>query len=501
MAEYYINSAVSADWAASTIYSSGDRVVPTRGYGTATAKKYVFECTTGGTSGGSEPTWGTTPGGTTSDNTAVWTCREATSEANASRYLDYIYNNRATAGDTIYINPTHSESPSGAYALTNTASTAANPIRVVCADFGAEPPTSLATGAAITAGTSFTFNDPIVAYGIEFNTTGTSNAMRINAGAAEARGPFINCTFNVNADARFDIWGNKSHHEWALAVLKNCTVNFASTSSQSFFYIEQAEFVMEGGAISSGGATNGVFAANSYDYGIAKLTCRGVDLSGISPTQVVGTGKAIEADFFDCKMKSSFTAARPTQPYHPKKRFHNCDSGNTFYRIKEVHYCGDIDSETTLVRTGGYTENGQGLSHKMTTTANASLVNPLVGAELAINNTTTGSAVTVTCEILHDSATNLTDKEVWLEVIGLDTTSYCKGSWYNDANAAYLLPSATAADQTASSETWTTTGMSNPNKQKLSVTFTPRQKGPIVARVVLAKASKTIYVCPELAVA
>ena len=38
--------------------------------------------------------------------------------------------------------------------------------------------------------------------------------------------------------------------------------------------------------------------------------------------------------------------------------------------------------------------------------------------------------------------------------------------------------------------------MSNPNKQKLSVTFTPQQIGTIKCRVCLAKTSKTVYVDP-----
>lgn len=57
-----------ADWAATTAYSLGDRVEPT------TPNTYVYECTTAGTSSGSEPTWPTTPvGSTVADGTVVWT--------------------------------------------------------------------------------------------------------------------------------------------------------------------------------------------------------------------------------------------------------------------------------------------------------------------------------------------------------------------------------------------------------------------------------------------
>ena len=60
--------AVSA-WAASTGYSVGD----VRRAVTAQNTGLFFRCTTAGTSGGSEPKWGTDIGSTVTDNTCVWT--------------------------------------------------------------------------------------------------------------------------------------------------------------------------------------------------------------------------------------------------------------------------------------------------------------------------------------------------------------------------------------------------------------------------------------------
>ena len=59
----------STEWAATTAYSLETNVRPTVSDGN------VYECTTAGTSGGTEPVWDTTPGNTTADASCVWTAR------------------------------------------------------------------------------------------------------------------------------------------------------------------------------------------------------------------------------------------------------------------------------------------------------------------------------------------------------------------------------------------------------------------------------------------
>jgi len=56
-------------WAATTAYVENDIVRPLTGYDA----RYMFKCTTAGTSGGSEPSWDLTEGNTTSDSTVEWT--------------------------------------------------------------------------------------------------------------------------------------------------------------------------------------------------------------------------------------------------------------------------------------------------------------------------------------------------------------------------------------------------------------------------------------------
>lgn len=62
--------ALATGWVEDTKYSLGDIIKPT------TYAGYWYTCTTKGTSNSSEPSWGTTIGGTTEDNDVVWTCRK-----------------------------------------------------------------------------------------------------------------------------------------------------------------------------------------------------------------------------------------------------------------------------------------------------------------------------------------------------------------------------------------------------------------------------------------
>lgn len=174
---------------------------------------------------------------------------------------------------------------------------------------------------------------------------------------------------------------------------------------------------------------------------------------------------------------------------------YNCDSGDTNYRIWTEALAGSVVSETTIVRSGGASDGTTSLSWKMVSNANAEYpLLQLESPEIVRWNETTGSSITVTVETITDNVT-LTDDECWLEVQYLGTSGFPLGTFISDAKADVL---ATAANQTTSSETWTTTGLTTPVKQKLSVSFTPQEKGFIHAVVKLARASTTVYVCPKL---
>jgi len=63
----------AGNWAATTAYSLGDKVLRTTGLGSEQTAGLYMVCTVAGTSGGTEPIWDTTVGNTTADSTVTWT--------------------------------------------------------------------------------------------------------------------------------------------------------------------------------------------------------------------------------------------------------------------------------------------------------------------------------------------------------------------------------------------------------------------------------------------
>ena len=115
MANFYVSSvayAAIAPWAATTAYTTGQIIRPTAA---VVGKRIAYRCTTGGTSAGSEPTWGLTLGGTTTSNTAVFTAVNSDTYGwtGAAGDLTTVTNAStagfAAAGDKIFLSSDHNE--------------------------------------------------------------------------------------------------------------------------------------------------------------------------------------------------------------------------------------------------------------------------------------------------------------------------------------------------------------------------------------------------------
>lgn len=483
-------------WTTITNWAVGDRVV-----GVATVNYYVMECTTGGTGGVTEPVWSTTPGNTTNDGTAVFTTRLPSTWANATLDLTRAAND--AAGDFIYVSDTHAQSTSTAISLA-WAGTAASPTRILCVDDASgEPPTTLATTATVTTTGSAALeikqsSSYLYCYGISFicGEGSSSNISLTLNGSNGGNAIYENCVFNLattSTSARLKLNASTPADN---TVCIDCDFQFSSTSQG--FVCPHGSII--GGSILSDAAVTTLFTSSGF-FG-HNISVSGLDMTNCAAAMNIANF-ALSLDQLlvrNCKLPASWSGSITSATPSAGSIFemHNADSTDTNYRYQKKTQFGIINSETTLVRTGGASDGATTISWKMASNADAEWSHQtLDSGEIVRWNETTGSAITATIEILHDSVTALTDKEIWVEVQYLGTSGFPLGAFIDDAAANYL---SSAANQTTSSETWTTSGMSNPNKQKLAVTFTPQEKGFIHATVKLAKASYTVYVDPKIVI-
>jgi hypothetical protein len=410
------------------------------------------------------------------------------------------------AGDTIYVAHNHAETTNVGNTTLAWAGTVASPSSIICGNSGAAPPTTIAATATLTttaggavinaasnaaAGCSYT-------YGITFinnSPSGSGRSITLTSNSAGSFNRFEACSFqlpNTDTTGRIGFGGAAN----GAVELVNCTFQFgdatqAINGGAGFLHIQ-------GGSLLAGGTSPTALLKTTT--GLTALI-EGFDLSNASASinLCATAAQNCRITFRNCKLPSSWSGVLNSSAPAVDGHFilDNTDSSNTNYRLWMKNPYGEITSETTLIKTGGANDGTTGLSWKFVSTADAKFQNPLLSHEIVRWNDLTGSALTVDVDILHDSATNLKDDEVWLEVQYLSSSGTPLGTFVNDAKANIL---ATGADQTASSATWTTTGMANPNKQKLSVTFTPQMKGFIHAVVKVGKASYTLYVDPKLTV-
>lgn len=434
------------------------------------------------------------------DNGSTWALAKATLKAVGAI---------EAAGDSVYVSQAHAETSSDGDLRGIAAGTNGSPVKVIGANDAAEPPTAVSTAPTLLSTGGWTFPaGGLYVYGLQFSTgSGAVNNTIDFMGVAlplNVKQLFEKCQFIQQATGGAAVWqiGALSNNGPGIVEWRNCDIKAASTNNR--IGIIDMVFQWRGGSVLAGGTAMTTLLQPNGTSRPGNCLVESVDLSQLASTcnlvDFASAGTIADVLFRYCKLPASWTGSLATGLNAPGQRaeMHNCDNADTNYRLWVEDFLGSIKHETTLVRTGGANDGATTLAWKMASNTNAVYpMLPLRTPEMRRWQDAVGSAITVTVDVLHDSVTNLKDDEIWLEVQYLGTSGVPLGSLINDAKADVL---ATAADQAASSSTWTTTGMTNPNKQKLSVTFTPQEKGYLIATVHLAKASYTVYVDPKLQV-
>lgn len=413
----------------------------------------------------------------------------------------------AGAGGVVYVSDLSAETQSSAMALASPG-TAASPTQVLCvADWGAATgtgtPTTMSTGGSVstTGSNDITITGFMYCYGVHFSAgSGLTGSSITVTNTASIWMRFDSCHFAIGGTSggRFNIGSRSTSSNDSLVECINTVFKFAATFQA---FVVRCPFAWKGGSVDAAGTIPTSLFSDNTDGNVADVIVEGVDLSALtSGKNLVAQPSTANAGFFrftNCKLGASVSVSTGTIDGQGGFVIDvvNCDSGDTNYRYAKKVYQGDITSETTIVRTGGASDGTTSISRKLVSTANSKFYSPLEMDPIVIWNEST-SSLTVTVHIVTDNVT-LTDAECWIEVEELGTSGYPLSVIQSDRAADIL---ATPTNQTTSTETWTTTGLTTPVYQKLHKTFTPAEKGPIKVRVMLAKASTTVYVCPKVEV-
>jgi hypothetical protein len=462
-----------------------------------TASTYYFlKTTSSGNTGASEPTWNTGTGATTSDGSNVWTCIGAISSFSATYAAPHARINNAIgtyAAVTAYVSNRHAEVWAASSTL-GSAGTAAAPNYVICCDHATTPPVTLATTSSITNSSGAYYiriTGYLYVYGVAFSTGATSGSGYPGSSNTSGVATFEKCTWNIPNSTALSFGYTSANIGSASNIsLIYCTFNFGNSASLIALYANT--YILFKNMSCTGTAPSPMFTlAGTYALE-QNIKVVDSDLSLCTGNLVnLNSGATIcTMNFSNCKLGAGVTLTTSTHNAQSDGvYFYNCASDSTNYKYYVSKYAGTVTQETTTVRTGGASDGVTPISWKAISSANSLFMWPMVLDPIVIWNETTGSSVTATVEIAGGAALN--NDNIWMEVEYLGDASYCTGSVAS--NQRGLLSAAAAV--TSSSASW---GGSPSSTQKLQVSFTPQKKGPIVARVSLAKVSTTVYVDPKI---
>lgn len=279
-----------------------------------------------------------------------------------------------------------------------------------------------------------------------------------------------NCEYSTSGfNDLLDLRGNAIHLDCDITLGSVSWINVASGSHN----------IIIGGSLS--GTTDPVIKMTG-----GVLTLKNVDISSwagllvsfnnsTTPQRVILEG---------CILNAGVTLSNAITDIGPSLDLYGSSATNQPYIILEDSFYGTMQSETTVIKTGGSSDGVTPISLKFVSNAN-----PIVGYN-GINNVmpilfwadTIGNN-TFEVDVLTDGLT-LTEEDAFIEVC------------HPQAGVQRALASSVdhaGANLAASAATWVTTGIGAPSKQKISITVNVGQKGWIEARLYFTRPSAVMY--------
>lgn len=514
MTDWYVSSAAYATYTAfqtTHAYIIGDLMVPSA---PAAKAKYVFRCTTAGTSAGSEPSWTATSDSSTQvTGTATFTNVTGQStygwSAAAGDMLTLTNVVRVGSGDRVFVSSDHSETQSTASHGSGASQTAGyGVIEWLCVNrAGSVPPVAADMTTGATAVSSGTFAIPVPVeiyfYGFTFSVTGSSS-LAIGGTSSAKTVYFKNCQLYLNTATAVALAPGATNASMQRAILDNTTLRCSSTSHQIAGRSgANFEVIWTNTASALAGATFPTVLFNPISGGSSlTVTCRGVDLSSVTGTLVVASASAAGANiggsrylFDSCKIASAVIRYDPTGILNTNDivELVNCYDG-THYVTESYSPLGAVTTEFTIYLYSGAADNNSSFSHKMVSNANADkFTAPLCGFWMDAELTATGVSHTLSVDIISSTALNNDEIALYVEYRGTASSSIT-----SFVDSFIATPMTTPAAVTSVTIHPWASRPATPVAQRLSVTFTPQVAGRVRGQVRLGKTSATVYYNPQL---
>lgn len=364
----------------------------------------------------------------------------------------------AAAGDTIYVSQVHAETSASAITMTSLG-TAANPVRVVCANDGAEPPTAVATSATVTttAGVTITFNGYATYYGLIVvagsGSSSSSAEIRFNIDALPFWFHGTACSFRLatTGTPKILLGTSSTGLDDALIEWDNCTVSFGHVGQG--LAVRGARFVWRNTASAVLGTVPTTLFLPMNGPG-GPVVCEGVDFSALgSGKNLVSQAVAITNTyrFWACKLGASVAIVTGTHvgPGGTVVELLNGDSGDTHSRHERYVYHGSQVVDTVVYRGSGATDGETSVAWKLTGANTQPFIAPYTTFPVTMWLNSTGSK-TLTLSYVHGEAAALTDEEIWLDLTYLGTSGFPLASIATDRKATLLASAASQSTDTAS---------------------------------------------------
>ena len=285
---------------------------------------------------------------------------------------------------------------------------------------------------------------------------------------------------------------------------RDCTINLPNRSSGEGIRLNNVVVEWRNTSIGFAGANKptSLFLWNSNSY--TKIDILDSDLSGYNTSGgayfAVG-GFAGLVTVTNCKISATPSITSGTWDANNAAAIvmNNVDSGDTAATFYYYTRLGTLTSNTSNYATNARkfgNSSGVQQSWKIVTTSACSEQEPFVTPWLFGWSADT-SAITPSLEFVHDSATALTDRDIWSELEYVSSASFPQGTLNSNRNSQPFDGS--TSNHGSGADTWTLSpSMTNENKQKLAHSFTPAEKSVLRARVFVGMASKTLYLDPQI---